>query len=296
MASISRGEQSEDSDRLPLISHEQHRDTQQYGTITGSTGSTTELRFIMLSGDEDLMDDACDIILRERAGRPKITHRKGHVFGKKVTVVKTPPTWMSHVATRCPFSSRVESIKDEMEDCASLVFPGPHAFLLVTDHRKVTGKEKYLLKAIAKVFGKEALDYVMLLIIGRTELEGIDSEREYMRKFYTLENSEQSVQSLFRETEIMTQNNESTFFIQPSYENLMKKAFLSWEKERDAEIQKQHEQEMTDLKERFRLTESNLKKEMDTLRELMLATMIRLQKYKDNQQGASGAQEDLQFN
>ncbi|XP_016118616.1 GTPase IMAP family member 6-like [Sinocyclocheilus grahami] len=291
MAAIPRRVQSEDSDRRPLISHD--------GTITGCTGSATELRFIILGGDEDLMADACDIILRERAGRTEIQHRKGHVFGKKVIVLKTPSTWMSQVASCLCFSSRVKSIKDEMVYCASLVFPGPHAFLLVTDNSKVTGKERYLLRAIAEVFGKEALDYVMLLIIGRTEPKGIDSVRNYVRKFYTLEDTEQSVQCLFRETEIMTQNNESTFFIQPSYENLMKKVFLSWEKERDAEIQKQHAQEMTALEERFRTTESNLKKETDTLRELMLATMIRLKKYKDseeqNQQGASGAQEDLLF-
>ncbi|XP_016325768.1 myosin-13-like [Sinocyclocheilus anshuiensis] len=251
----------------------------------------------MLGGDGALMDDACDIILRERAGRTEIQHRKGHVFGKKVIVVKTPSTWMSQVASCLCFSSRVKSIKDEMVDCASLVFPGPHAFLLVTENGKVT-EEKYLLKAIAEVFGKEALDYVVLLIIGRTEPKGIDSVREYVNRCYTLEDTEQSVQSLFAETEIMTQNNESTFFIQPSYKNLIQ-AFLSWEKERDAEIQKQHAQEMTALEERFRLTESNLKKETDTLRQLMLATMIWLKKYKDseeqNQQGASGGQEDLLF-
>ncbi|XP_016109982.1 serine/threonine-protein kinase 10-like [Sinocyclocheilus grahami] len=296
MAAIPRRVQSEDSDRRPLISHE--HDTPQYGTITGCTGSATELRFIILGGDKDLMANACDIILRERAGRTEIQHRKGHVFGKKVIVVKTPSSWMSQVVSCLCFSSRVKSIKDEMVDCASLVFPGPHAFLLVTDNRKVIKEEKYLLKAIAKVFGKEALDYVMLLIIGRTEPKGIDSVRSYVRKFYTLEDNELSVQSLFAETEIMTQNNESTFFIQPSYKNLIK-AFLSWEKERDAEIQKQHAQEMTALEERFRTTESNLKKETDTLRELMLATMIRLKKSKDseeqNQQGASGAQEDLLF-
>ncbi|XP_050948653.1 ribonuclease Y 1 [Labeo rohita] len=53
------------------------------------------------------------------------------------------------------------------------------------------------------------------------------------------------------------------------------------------------------LKERFRLTESNYKKENDSLRDLMVDTVKQLKKYKNcqeqNQQGASCAQEDLLF-
>ncbi|KAL1253468.1 hypothetical protein QQF64_018161 [Cirrhinus molitorella] len=256
--------QNKDSDlRRPLLSDND--------TFTSEPVSTKELRFIMLGGDEYLMDHACDIILRKRAARAdsEIRHRKGHVCGRKITVVKAPSTWMSHVASCCCFESRLKSIKDEMVDCASQVFPGPHAFLLVTDNRKVTGSEKYLLKAIAKVFGIEALDYAMLLIIGRTEPKGIRSVRKYVRRFYTLEDTEQSVKSLFIETERMTQYKESTFFIQSSYENLMKKAFLSWEKERSDEIQKEHAQEVIDLKERLRTTESkneNLQRELEELK------------------------------
>lgn len=106
-----------------------------------------------------------------------------------------------------------------------------------------------------------------------------------------MEDNEQSVQSLFKEIETMKQNKESTFFIQPSYENLMKKAFLSWEKERHDETQKLHAQEVTALKERLRLTESNLKKEMDTL------IQLKKDKYsqEQDQQGASSANKDLLF-
>lgn len=264
-----------------------------FTSTSESTGSTKDLRFFILGGDEDVMDRTCDIILRKRAKRAEseTRHRKGHVCGRKISVVKTPSTWMSDVASCCCFSSRVKSIKDQMLDCASLVFPGPHAFLLVTDNREVTWREQYLLKAIAKVFSKEALDYAMLLIIGRNEPKGIGCVRKYVRRVYTLEDNEQSVQSLFKEIETMKQNKESTFFIQPSYENLMKKAFLSWEKERHDETQKLHAQEVTALKERLRLTESNLKKEMDTL------IQLKKDKYsqEQDQQGASSANKDLLF-
>ncbi|XP_048010490.1 trichohyalin-like isoform X2 [Megalobrama amblycephala] len=274
-----------------------NRNDDTFKSTSESTGYTKDLRFILLGGDEDLMDRTCDIILRKRAERAESDsrHRKGHVCGRKISVVKTPSTWMSDVTSCCCFSSRVKSIEDQMPDYASLVFPGPHAFLLVTDNRELTGREQYLLKAIAKLFSKEALDYAMLLIIGRNEPKGISSVSKYVRRVYTLEDNEQSVQSLFVEIERMTQNKESTFFIQPSYENLMKKAFLSWEQE----TQKLHAQEVTALKERLRRTESDLKKEMETLRQLMLDTVIQLKKDKysqeQNQQGASSDHEDLLF-
>lgn len=214
------------------------------------------------------MDHACDFILRKRAERAesKTRHREGHVCGRKISVVKTPSAWMSDVRSCCSFSSRVKSkIEDQMPDYASLVFPGPHAFLLVTGNREVTGREHDLLKTISEVLGEEALDYTIVLNIGRNEPKGISSVRKYMRRVYTLEDNEQSVQSLFIETERMTQSKKSTFFIQSS----MKKAFLSWEKERYAEIRREmektlnekivaKEKEVTELK----VTESNLRKEI----------------------------------
>ncbi|XP_067231666.1 synaptonemal complex protein 1-like [Chanodichthys erythropterus] len=248
-------------------------------TFIETTGST-ELRFIILGGDEDLMDRACDIILRERAERAEseTRHREGHVCGRKISVVKTPSTWMSDVRSWCCFSSGVKSkIKDQMPDYASLVFPGPHAFLLVTGNREVTGREHDLLNTISDVLGKEALDYAIVLNIGRNEPKGISSDWKYMRKVYTLEDNEQSVQSLFIETERNTQSKKPTFFIQSSYENLMKKAFLSWENERYEEIkremektlkekiaakEKEHEKEVTELKEKLKVTESNLRKKI----------------------------------
>ncbi|XP_016325609.1 RB1-inducible coiled-coil protein 1-like [Sinocyclocheilus anshuiensis] len=295
MAAIQPGEeQSEDSDLRPLISHEQRRYTHQYDTFTVFTGSTNELRFIMLGGDEDRMDAACDIILRERAKRTEIRNRKGHVFGRKICVVKTPSTCMSHKASRCCFESRDKSMKDEMVDYASQVFPGPHAFLLVVNNRKVTEKEHNISKEIANVFGKEALDYVVLLIIGRTEPKGIDSVRKHVNRCYTLEDNEQSVQGLFRETEIMTQNKESTFFIQSSYEKLMKKAFLSWEKEKQAEMRKenerllkkkeeQHSEKVNELTEKFRIIENKLRNDIAEKDDQHAQDMLKIAETEYNQ-------------
>ncbi len=85
------------------------------------------------------------------------------MFGRKISVVKTSSNRKSLLPSWLCFS-RVTSIKDEMVDGALQVFPGPHAFLLVTDNREATWKT--CLDTVTEVFGKEALDYAMGLIIG----------------------------------------------------------------------------------------------------------------------------------
>ncbi len=119
----------------------------------------------MHGSDKDLMDRTCDIILREKREMTysEIQHRESHVFGRKISVVKTSSNRKSLLPSWLCFSS-VTSIKDEMVDGALQVFPGPHAFLLVTDNREATWKT--CLDTITEVFGKEALDYAMGLIIG----------------------------------------------------------------------------------------------------------------------------------
>ncbi|XP_051961652.1 uncharacterized protein LOC127628797 [Xyrauchen texanus] len=248
-------------------------------TFTHKAEFIEEFRFILLGAKKGLMDRACDIILRGR-GEPVnsglFEHRKGRVSRRKISVVKTPSSWMNRLASLFFLSSGVESIKDEMLDCASQVFPGPHAFLLVTDSQQATGKANYLLKEIAKVFSKEALNYVVVLYIGQNNAERVSSIRN-VNRFHTLEDTDQSVETLFRHTERMIHKNKCKFFIQKSYETLMKKSFSSWKKDKMAEIRQetekplrneirdikqQHAQEMTELTERFTLTENNLKKEM----------------------------------
>lgn len=133
--------------------------------------------------------------------------------------------------------SRVKSIKDETVDCALQVFPGPHAFLLVTDNREATWKT--CLDTITEVFGKEASDYAMGLIIGTNQPKWTSSIKEC--EIYSLEDNDNSVQNLLSKTENMTQNKESTFFIHPSY----KKPFLLWEKQKE----EQHAKKVNELTE-----------------------------------------------
>ncbi|XP_077089702.1 uncharacterized protein LOC143741166 [Siphateles boraxobius] len=186
-----------------------------------------------------------------------------------------------------------------MEHCALQVFPGPHAFLLVTDNRKETGKG---LNTVTEVFGEEALAYVVVVIIGRTKPTGIRTVNKCEISF--LEDNEESVQDLFRLIEIMTRNKESAFFVLSSY----KTAFLLWDKEKHAEFRRetekllkekeeQHDKEVTELKEKHRkhrkdmedqhakyikeveVAKENLKRDRESSKSVMI-DLIRLTKDK----------------
>lgn len=206
-------------------------------------------------------------------------------------------------------SSRDETIKEQMLDCASLVFPGPHAFLLVINS-KSGNDSSYLLKAL-KVFGKEAFDYAMVLFVGQDTQNKTNRLKKYVSYVYTLENNDQSVQGLLAETSRMTQDYTSKFFVQSSYEKIMK-VFLSWEREKNSErketerklkkeiadIQQQHENELFALTEKSSFAESKLKNNNDTFKCLMLDTLMDLKTKDIQQEGepeASGAQEGLQI-
>ncbi|XP_057217132.1 uncharacterized protein LOC130570732 isoform X2 [Triplophysa rosa] len=311
-------EQNEDNDlKCPLLDNERCQTTMDYETCRSeaeSTGFTEEFRFILLGGDEDLMDEACDIILRGRGDRSDsglFEHRKGCFNGKKLSVVKTPCSWKSHLASSL-CSSRDKTIKEQMLDCASLVFPGPHAFLLVINSRYKSGNDEYLLEAL-KEFGKEAFDYAMILFVGKMTQNRTNRLKKRVSHVYSLENNDQSVQGLLAETSRMTQHNKSKFFIQSSYEKLMEKEFLSWEKgqfsehketarklkKEIADIQKQHEKELFALTEKSSLANSEVKKDIDSFKCLMLKTLMDLKTEDIQREGepeASGAHEGLQIN
>lgn len=180
------------------------------------------------------MDRTCDIILREKREMTysEIQHRESHVFGRKISVVKTSSNRKSLLPSWLCFS-RVTSIKDEMVDGALQVFPGPHAFLLVTDNREATWKT--CLDTITDVFGKEASDYAMGLIIGTDQPKWTSSIKEC--EIYRLEDNDNSVQNLLSKIENMTRNKESTFFIQPSYKN----TFVLWENQKEQHAKKVNE-------------------------------------------------------
>lgn len=123
--------------------------------VRSSTDPKQQCRLILIGGDEIAKNDACHIILRaehsqqsQRIIPQSCVMMKDCVQGRHVGVVKSPSYWLKHLESCWFMSSGVKTIQKEMEHCVSLVFPGPHAFLLVIRDGHATGTEHYLLQAI----------------------------------------------------------------------------------------------------------------------------------------------------
>ncbi|XP_050958653.1 uncharacterized protein LOC127160008 [Labeo rohita] len=175
---------------------------------------------MVLGGDDELMDKACATILGERENTDAFKFgewkpREAQVCGRQVSVLKTPCGWLEHLKSYFFFSKRVKSLKNELQYFESLLFPGPHAFLLVHKDVKNSGRENYLLHALSDVFREEVLDYCMVLFIN--EAKHNNPKKNYCLKmcggrYHILQNTDESVHQLFKKTEAMAQWKNSDFF------------------------------------------------------------------------------------
>lgn len=232
------------------------------------------LRLVLLGGDCAYKNHVTEVILRSTFTNLTVNSKKGNlregtVNGRQVSVFATPSYWMNHLASYWILSNGVESIRGEIQICTSLMFPGPHAFLLVMRAGHTSGKEHHLLRALTYMFGAEALQYTMVLFVHGDEVEDSDVLKNRCvkmcgKKYFNLENSDGNVEELFRRIEVMTQRTRSSFFIQCSYEKVMKVSFESWDRARVYK-ETQLRRELEEMKTERRLREDVFRTEPDTL-------------------------------
>ncbi|XP_053334009.1 GTPase IMAP family member 2-like [Clarias gariepinus] len=236
----------------------------------------SDLRLVLLGGDCAYNCYASNIILRtvhtEFAISPKKGNiREGTVDGRQVSVFVAPSYWMEHLASYLFFRNRVESIRHEIQNCTSLTFPGPHALLLVMRPGHATGKEHYLLKAITYMFGAEALQYTMVLFVHGHEWE---NRVEHLKnccvkmcgaRHFILENSNENIKELFKQINAMTRMKRNSFFVQKSYETVMKMCFEPWERAQVSKVAKL-QKELEGTKTEQCLREDMVKAEFDSPR------------------------------
>ncbi|XP_064167638.1 GTPase IMAP family member 4-like [Anguilla rostrata] len=94
------------------------------------------------------------------------------VDGRKITVVDTPGCF----STECPD----EKLKPEITRCIVECSPGPHAFLIVLPVRRYTEEEKKAVDEIVKMFGEEALKYVVVLFTNGAQLDNNVTIRKFV--------------------------------------------------------------------------------------------------------------------
>ncbi|XP_047661345.1 polyamine-modulated factor 1-binding protein 1-like isoform X1 [Tachysurus fulvidraco] len=210
--------------------------------FTHSANPNEECRFILLGGDEGANKDVCRIIFRNQRNQQRTELedwelQENHVHGRHVTVAISPPTWLEHLRSYIFLSRGIRSIKNDIEKCVSVAFPGPNAFLLVIRDGRDNGKEHFLLEAVASVFGKQALDYSMVLLIrgsgqNRSDPPSMKCVKKCGQRLHVLEDTDSSVQELFSKVLRMISDNKRKFFIPPAYEKFMETEFESWETRR----------------------------------------------------------------
>ncbi|XP_050948454.1 protein Hook homolog 3-like isoform X2 [Labeo rohita] len=232
-----------------------------------STDSITRFRFVVFGSDEVLINEACDIILRSADRMNSTKHgtcefREACVSGRHVSVVKSPAYQLEHLKMYLSFS-RNRSIKRDMELCYSLVFPGPHAFLLVLGDVRNSGKEHYILQVLSDVFGQEALDYSMVLFMHEYRDSDISRNvcvRKCRKRFHILKNNEENVLKLFHDTtETMIKQRKGSFFTK--HFDLLDKTEAYFKVEFDAKYEERESTLKGNLEE-MKTSEENLRTKM----------------------------------
>lgn len=162
------------------------------------------------------MNEACETILdirhTEYANVIRIRENmKTNVSRRNVSVLKTPSFWLDILKSNVIFRNGLKSIKKDMKLCESLLFPGPHVFLLVLGDVHNSAKEGLLLQAVSDVYGKQALDYSMVLFIGECKEKDIRRNRcvkKCRNRYHVLENTEK----LLDYVETVVKERENSYF------------------------------------------------------------------------------------
>lgn len=206
-------------------------------------------------------------MMRNRPGICEL--REGYVQDRHVSVVTTPVEWLARLKSFWFFRNAVKSLKNEMEFCESLVFPGPHAFLLVIDDK--SDEERLLLDAIREVFGQEALDYSMVLFINacpRNQPKDNRCVKACGNRYHILSSTNQSVTRLFVKVERMIESKKSHFFT--NHFEFFKKVLVHLEQEFKTEYETKESELLRKLTEMNETLQKKQKEIMDLKTEVDL--------------------------
>ncbi|KAA0719687.1 hypothetical protein E1301_Tti023780 [Triplophysa tibetana] len=256
---MARARTKDDDERESLLNNDEDEDTDNHGSFSNeansSRGGIETLRLMVLGSDDALMNQACAAILGlpQRKNDSNIgacVFKEGQINGRQVSLLKTPSYWLEHLKSFLFFSRGLQSLRSDMEFCESIIFPGPHAFLLVLGDVSNSSKEHLLLRALCKIFGKEVLDYSMVVFVHHSNRDILNNRCVKMcrQRYHILKNTENSVPNLLENIENMSNRYRTRYFTK--HVNLLENAKKYFQ---------------TELNEKYRAMEHSLKGELSRI-------------------------------
>uniref|UniRef100_A0A3Q3EBR0 AIG1-type G domain-containing protein n=1 Tax=Labrus bergylta TaxID=56723 RepID=A0A3Q3EBR0_9LABR len=168
-------EKGKESLEEPVVSHRDRLQLQMNATEDNDDTKKKSAILLGLSGSGK--SSALNLIL-ERTGNKHSNDESSHeapqtlccerkqvlAAGRKLVLVDTPELWDE---------DEVEDL-EVVKDCLSLSYPGPHVFLLVLQVGRFTRGESEMLQRLQKIFGRELVEYAIVLFISFDSSQKID--------------------------------------------------------------------------------------------------------------------------